>query len=79
MSAMATPTNKLYKDLGTDGLWNPPLQRNIYKDDILADPKATRVVLQFLASTSIVLLQGYLQRAVERAQKDGEWELGALE
>ena len=40
---------------------------------LLGEPKATRALLQFLASTSVGLSQGYLQRAVERARKDEEW------
>jgi len=46
---------------------------------LLGEPKATRALLQFLASTSVGLSQGYLQQAVERTRKDKEWGLEALE
>ena len=46
---------------------------------LLGEPKATRALLQFLASTSVALPQGYLQRAVERARKSEEWGLEAAE
>lgn len=39
---------------------------------LLGEPKATRAVMQFLASTSIALPQGHLQQAVERAQNIDE-------
>ena len=46
---------------------------------LLGEPKATRALLQFLANTSVALSQGHLQQAMERARKDEEWGLEALE
>ena len=46
---------------------------------LLGEPKATRALLQFLANIGVALPQGYLQRAVERAQQDEEWRLEVLE
>ena len=46
---------------------------------LLGEPRATRALLQFLASTSVALPRAHLQRTVERAQRDDEWGLEALE
>ena len=46
---------------------------------LLGEPRATRALLQFLASTSIALPQAYLQKTAERAQRHDEWGLEALE
>jgi len=45
---------------------------------LLGEPRATKALLQFLASTSVALPQGYLQRAVGRARKDDEWGTGTI-
>ena len=45
---------------------------------LLGETRATRALLQFLASTSVALPQAHLQRTAERAQRR-EWELEALE
>ena len=64
--------NRLYKDLETDGVMRPTTAEEYPQGRLLGEPKATRALLQFLASTSVALPQGYLQRAVERAWKDEE-------
>lgn len=45
---------------------------------LLGEPKATRALLQLLANTNVALPQGHLQRTVERARRDEEWGLKAL-
>ena len=46
---------------------------------LLGEPKAMRALLQFLASTSIALPRAHLQQTAERARRDDEWGLEALE
>jgi len=46
---------------------------------LLGEPRATRALLQLLASTSVALPRAHLQRTAVRAQRHDEWELGALE
>jgi len=46
---------------------------------LLGEPKATRALLQFLASTSIGLPRAHLRQTAERARRDDEWGLEALE
>ena len=46
---------------------------------LLGEPRATKAMLQFLASTSIALPQAHLQRTMEKARRDDEWGLEALE
>jgi len=45
----------------------------------LGEPRATRALLQFLASTSVALSRAHLQRAAEKARRDDKWGLEALE
>jgi len=76
---MATPTNNLYKDLELDRVMRPTAAEEHPQGRLLGEPKATRVLLQFLASTSVALLRAHLQRMAERARRDDEWGLEALE
>ena len=46
---------------------------------LLGESRAIRVLLQFLANTSVALPGAHLQRAAERAQRDDECGLEALE
>ena len=46
---------------------------------LLGEPRATRALLQFLASTSVALPWAHLHQMAERAQRDDEWGLEALE
>jgi len=46
---------------------------------LLGEPRATKALLQFLASTSVALPRAHLQRTAERARRDDEWGLEALE
>ena len=46
---------------------------------LLGEPRATRVLLEFLASTSVALPRAHSQRTAEKAQRDNEWGLEALE
>jgi len=45
---------------------------------LLGESRATRALLEFLASTSVALPRTHL-RTAERAQRDDEWGLEALE
>ncbi|OJJ81116.1 uncharacterized protein ASPGLDRAFT_60433 [Aspergillus glaucus CBS 516.65] len=71
--------NRLYKDLEADGVMRPTIAEEHPQGRLLGEPRATRALLQSLANTSIGLPQGHLQRAAERAWKDEEWGLEALE
>ena len=46
---------------------------------LLGEPRATKALLQFLASTSVALPRAHLQQTAERAQRDDDWGLEALE
>ena len=46
---------------------------------LLGEPRDTRALLQFLASISVALPRTHLHRTAERAQRDDEWGLEALE
>ena len=46
---------------------------------LIGEPRATMALLHFLASTSVALPHGNLERAAERAWKDEEWGLEASE
>ena len=46
---------------------------------LLGEPRATRALLRFLASTSIALPRAHLQRMAERAQRDDQWGMEVLE
>lgn len=76
---MATPTEQALQGLGDGRSHRPTTAKEYPQGRLLGEPKATRALLQFLDNTSIALPQGYLQRAVERARKDEEWGLAALE
>ncbi|KAL1978971.1 hypothetical protein VTN96DRAFT_7859 [Rasamsonia emersonii] len=46
---------------------------------LFGNPKASRALLQFLADTTIGCPRGDQARAVDRAHRDDEWGLEALE
>ena len=46
---------------------------------LLGGPKATRALLQFLANTSVALPRAHLQRMTEKARREDEWGLEAVE
>ena len=71
--------NKLYKDLETGRVVRPTTAEEYPQGRILGEPKATKAVLQFLASTSVALPRGHLQRAMEKVQNIDEWGMDALE
>ena len=71
--------NKLYKDLELDGVMRPTAAEEHPQGRLLGEPKATRALLQFLASTSVALPRAHPQRMAERARRDDEWGLEALE
>ena len=71
--------NRLYKDLETDGVMRPTTAEEYPQGRLLGEPKATRALLQFLASTSIGLPRAHLRQTAERARRDDEWGLEALE
>ena len=62
-----------------DGFVRPTAAEEHPQGRLLGEPKATRALLQFLASTSVALPQAHLQRTAERAQRDEERGLEALE
>ena len=71
--------NKLYKDLELDGVMRPTAAEEHPQGRLLGEPRATKALLQFLASTSVALPRAHLQRTAERVQKDDEWGLESLE
>ncbi|ODM21420.1 hypothetical protein SI65_02263 [Aspergillus cristatus] len=71
--------NKLYRDLELDGVMRPTAAEEHPQGRLLGEPRATRALLQFLASTSVALPRAHLQRTAERARRDDEWGLEALE
>ena len=62
-----------------DGVMRPTAAEEHPQGQLLGEPRATRVLLQFLANTNIALPQEHLQQAAERTWKDEEWGLEALE
>ncbi|EYE96687.1 uncharacterized protein EURHEDRAFT_410473 [Aspergillus ruber CBS 135680] len=71
--------NRLYKDLETDRVMRPTTAEEYPQGRLLGEPEATRALLQFLASTSVALPRAHLQQMAERARRDDEWGLEALE
>ena len=55
---MATPRNKLYKVLETNRVVRPTTAEEYPQGRIPGEPKATKAVPQFLASTSVALPRG---------------------
>ena len=78
-SIQNTVSYKLYRDLEMDGVVRPTAAEEHSQGRLLVGPKATRALLQFLASTSVALPRAHLQRTAERARRDDEWGLEALE
>ena len=68
-----------HKDLETNGVMRPTAAEEHPQGRLLGEPKATKALLQFLASTNVALPRTRLQRRVERAQRDDEWGLKTLE
>ena len=71
--------NKLYRDLKVDGIMRPTAAEEHPQGRLLGGPRATRALLQFLASTSVALPRAHLQRTAEGARRHDEWGLEALE
>ena len=69
--------NKLYKDLKLNEVMTPTITEQHPQGRPLGEPRTTRALLQFLASTSIALPQAYLQQTAEMARRDDEWGLEA--
>jgi RNase H len=69
----------LYRALDRVGITRPSAAEDCPEGRLLGEPKATNAVLQFLATTRTALPIGHLQRTLERARRDDEWGLGALE
>lgn len=57
----------------------PSAAENHPKDRLLEEPKATKLLLEFLSNTNITLSGGHAQQAAEQVVKDDEWGLEALE
>ncbi|BCR86185.1 uncharacterized protein ACHE_30172S [Aspergillus chevalieri] len=62
-----------------DGVMRPTAAEEHPQGQLLGEPRATWALLQFLANTSVALPQAHLERAAERARRDEEWGLEALE
>jgi len=71
--------NKLYKNLELDGVMRPTAAEEHPQGRLLGEPKVTKALLQFLASTSLALPRAHPQRMAGRARRDDEWGLEALE
>ena len=69
----------LYKTLERAGITKPSAAEDCPEGRLLGEPKATKAILQFLATTRAALSPGHLQRAAERARRDDDWGLEALE
>ena len=62
-----------------NGVMRPIAAEEHLQRRLLREPRATRALLQFLANTSVALPRAYLERTAERAQRDEEWGLDAVE
>ena len=71
--------SKLYKALERTGVAKPSAAENHPEGRLLGEPKATKLLLEFLSNTNIALPGGHAQQAAEQAVKDDEWGLEALE
>ncbi|KAL2012166.1 hypothetical protein VTN00DRAFT_4884 [Thermoascus crustaceus] len=69
----------LYQALDRVGVAIPTAAEDHPEGQLLGHPKATKALLQFLADTTVGCLPGDLAQAAERARKDDEWGLEALE
>ncbi|KAL2008088.1 hypothetical protein VTN00DRAFT_8070 [Thermoascus crustaceus] len=69
----------LYQALDRAGVARPTAAEDHPEGRLLGDPKATKALLQFLADTTVGCPPGDLAQAAERARKDDEWGLEALE
>jgi len=71
--------NKLNRDLELVGVMRPTAAEEHPQGRLLGEPKATRALLRFLASTSVALPRAHLQQTAQRARRDNECGLEALE
>ncbi|KAL2005518.1 hypothetical protein VTN00DRAFT_2729 [Thermoascus crustaceus] len=69
----------LYQALDRAGVARPTAAEDHPEGRLLGDPKATKALLRFLADTTVGCPPGDLALAAERARKDDEWGLEALE
>ena len=70
---------KLYSALNRIGIARPSAAEECPEGRLLGEPKATRAILQFLATTRAALRPGHYQTLAEQAQRDDEWGLEDLE
>ncbi|ODM15568.1 hypothetical protein SI65_09171 [Aspergillus cristatus] len=76
---MATPTEQALQGSGDGWVMKPTAAEEHLQGWLLGEPRATRALLQFLANTSVALPRTHLERTAERARRDEEWGLEALE
>ncbi|KAL2012391.1 hypothetical protein VTN00DRAFT_5109 [Thermoascus crustaceus] len=69
----------LYQAMNRAGVATPTATEDHPESRLLGEPKATRALLQFLADTKVGCPPGDHAQAAERARKDNEWGLEALE
>ena len=70
---------QLYGALNRAGITRPSAAEECLEGRLLGEPKATRAILQFLATTRAALRPGHHQTLAEQAQRDDEWGLEDLE
>jgi ribonuclease HI len=70
---------KLYTALDRAGIARPSAAEECPEGRLLGEPKATRAILEFLATTSAGLPLDHAQRTAERAQQDDERGLEELD
>lgn len=71
--------SKLYRALERAGVAKPSAAENHPAGRLLGEPKATKLLLEFLSDTNIALSGGHAQQVAEQAVKDDKWGLEALE
>lgn len=69
----------LYQALGRARIPVPTAAEDYPEGRLFGDPRATKALLQLLATTAIGCLPGEAARAAEKAQQDNERGLEALE
>ena len=62
-----------------DGVMRPAGAEEHPQGRLLGEPRATGALLEFLASSSVALPRAHSHQTAERALRDNEWELEALE
>jgi ribonuclease HI len=69
----------LYRDLAKARVQGPTAMEECPEGRLFGDSKATKALLEFLATTAVGCSRGEAIQEVERAQKDEEWGLEVLD